>query len=1528
MLRAVLSMIVLYSLFIFVGCNVAVEYFVSKYGVSHKHCGAETNPCGSLYGTSLNIENMSLSEEFIINVFDGQNETEMIRYKNNPNNHNPCLPVTFSETKQIHITFNASIITDFSTWFPPNICFGPYSNEYMFDGAKTLSLNNLVVNNARINIGVIRSKYDNTTIACYNCTFINVSATTIHALFHTHSSVYFVDTIFNTITTLQNIVHADHILEKSQDNAERIITIQRSSFNNINAQQSLLNLERSGNDFEHPVTMMLSDCVFHNISGRFSIINDGTYRTNVNMTNIAINVTTGSIYHSKHVGPSFINMTNISISTAQLLSSDYCLVKYALFHFATLDKSIIKDINILYTFDANKSCHVQDANKSVIYNNAINASCLQLYCTNPIATISNFGQIKVHNITIDIAISSEQRSNSQGQFIQYKYEYADDDTALIQNRNTMEITNMVIKKSMCDNLIFNGGVLTVTNLSFIPVNDIDFNPNSLQSETTIYQSGDHWAELFVYNSHFVGSRNQIYAIAGQVEIVDSVLEKASKAVYIQYGTHFLMNNCKIQHVGLYYGVFVWSEYGDVYKTSGVQILNSQFINVFNNVFKSYDPQGLLYITNTENISLANNTFNVNTSQLFYNISAQNIGFKIGFSPLTMLSNINARVVSNYFGENTLEPTTPWIYVYFNLGLNCMSGNIWNNYALNVQGTNITSCLRPELVHYLNEGVENQLYGYINETLFNIFSYFIIDAQSNIDVVVELNQSNLALDNINFEVTNQNETNNGLYSIIYQGQDSNLFLVDSYVTKNDNISYDISYNEDECQVKYNDRLSTDKQFISALWIHCHDTLNPTIYSIKSKLNQTMNSNNTKLVDHLSITKLNFTTLTSNNSYYPGDLIKFQYHVTDRLDTVFSYNFTDKLTVNLTFKTFTATTEIEVTGCPICENGLLINDVSLSDNIGEQYTINISVENKLFIPTNPSLLVNIIGCAIGYSPDHHNFTCVICNTGYYNLKSNNVKDCLNCRPKKNTGIECIGGQINVAENHWVGFDENGLKSAQCPSKYCCSQKNCNYINDKEALSAQNRDYHSVLCSQCKKGFSESIRSVNCVECKQRIYWEYLSFPFGIATLWTAYFLIISSDASQSNQNTDRKCCKCTCGKMKPELFKDKDILSWFKTIINRNILYYEQALSQVLAYGSYLVLLSVFAQIFNFSFVGNSSNGTSWCFIDGLTAKQKILLDLLVPFMVLLLMITIHSITKCFGCKTLCRKRKLNFGQAFMSMILFMIGGIISVLLRLLNCQKIGNYSVHFYFGENCYGETYYGSLLALICIIAAFTLMFFRLRNIGVSCENENSAAVLNDENSVLNTFVSKYKPAYYYWEYIIFIRRLLISIFSVSENDTTFQSLLVPIMLCFLVSHVRCKPFIFDEANRMEAILLSSIIFIVVLNLSHSGYIDPWFKNYVISFLIVLPFILIIHYFYVFIKPQRDIREQDLSHSDIDYHVLENNDNDPVNDLLKLPTENKDDGQENNSKSGKQIRKTSRSVFSVISVNSKLTSMNDESQTD
>ena len=98
--------------------------------------------------------------------------------------------------------------------------------------------------------------------------------------------------------------------------------------------------------------------------------------------------------------------------------------------------------------------------------------------------------------------------------------------------------------------------------------------------------------------------------------------------------------------------------------------------------------------------------------------------------------------------------------------------------------------------------------------------------------------------------------------------------------------------------------------------------------------------------------------------------------------------------------------------------------------------------------------------------------------YNLFPSDVEYYISCYPELNQMIDCHDKRIDIASNYWMGITENSqIISSICPNKQCCQASNeCDFISNKELLCASGRDYQSILCSECKDGYTEAMNNAS--------------------------------------------------------------------------------------------------------------------------------------------------------------------------------------------------------------------------------------------------------------------------------------------------------------------------------------------------------------------------------------------------------------------------------------------------------------------
>ena len=255
------------------------------------------------------------------------------------------------------------------------------------------------------------------------------------------------------------------------------------------------------------------------------------------------------------------------------------------------------------------------------------------------------------------------------------------------------------------------------------------------------------------------------------------------------------------------------------------------------------------------------------------------------------------------------------------------------------------------------------------------------------------------------------------------------------------------------------------------------------------------------------------------------------------------------------------------------------------------------------------------------------------------------------------------------------------------------------------------------------------------------------------------------------------------------------------------YYEQGVAQILSTVSTASWTTALSGALDISTQQTASGVTSdddeWCFINGLNAKYKIILDLIVPVMVCILMAMIFVISRCvFRTEIVIMGKAVNFEAAGLAVFLFIIGKVLDTLLKMMSCQSVGTQSVHFYFGfEDCYQATFFVSIFMLMFIALSFGAVFLFARKL-----TEQQRA---DPNRFINKLSKRFKPRYWYWEYVLFVRRLVIAHFAVGSSEMIEQLVFIVVMMMFIGIQWKLTPFLSTETNQAEYVLLCGLPIVI-----------------------------------------------------------------------------------------------------------------------
>ena len=1122
--------------------------------------------------------------------------------------------------------------------------------------------------------------------------------------------------------------------------------------------------------------------------------------------------------------------------------------------FGSADYVIMSQITVIYTYDALMHCY----DYGYLSNIIINATSKLLVCKNPVMFINNKGQTIIDGIHVDIDIFHQEIIKQKYPDFKYHYfEYQGDiEYPFILNQGVMNISNALITNTIAEDFIYNQYRLSLSNVTILNgYNEDKYDPNDLHSNQILLQSGSE-SFLYIVDSLFIGSGKGVAVQVGSATILDSSFQNSLFAIVTIASDEFIMKYCKIKNNGHYYGSFMSDYDSNRFRTTGFIIWGGKRVELSYNTFSGFDPRGLLYIAASSSILLENNVINVDISGLYYHVPCEYIHFEYGL--LTYYSSTDTNTIDNkfYYPHNMSLPKGS-IWYDENYGTNCLSGNVFTNHALYVHKTDITSCFRKGMIQcVINKSVhcQNEIYGQIEPLLFDHeMSIFITGAINKTEIITAV-QSNIALDNINITIL---PTAN-VSSIFLSGNKSNIMLFDSYITK----GHDISFYNESCQLMQNDRLLNDTNYLSSLLLSCK-----LIKESGVNIMNSMASPVTSFVTHLSPVQLNLSANSSN--YYPGKSLTLNHMIMDKIGNNIYSNFTPKLQVNIETKLFSTFLEIFQGGqCPACDGGILINTISIKQDVGSVLILNLSIIDNVLYATNSKISVNITGCPIMYNPSPTNYSCIPCDTDNYNINPFNVENCTSCDPKENSFIKCKDGTITIEPNYWMKITTSGnIISSICPQNTCCQNSDsCDYLSDKDSLCAPGRNYSSTLCSVCNDEYSVSMDNSNCIQCYKQFYFQYLLYAFGISIIWVLGITMTTSDKYREDSFSKVRPTKCrilrrNLHRMQRVLSK-QDLILILKTMWNTNIMYYQQSLSQLLSQGSYRLLFSVLLRTFNLSItnISGSNENDGICFIHGLTSKHKILTDLVAPTFVSIIIFVLFLIAKCKKNKVIIifGKRQISFSKTFITMYLLLISSILAVLFRLLHCQTIGASTYHFYFAyEQCYGATWMMALLSLILIVASFSFIFIKLRKMTI-VDRQNPG-------NGLSSLMTKFKPQYYYWEFVLFMRRIIIAFFAASAFDNNYKLVFIIILSVFLYLQHEYQPFITYQGNKMEFILLRCLIFVVVLDMT--SFINSTFEQILIASSIIFEFILFAYLMirYAFSSKLKTSEKIDINDVSMDY---------------------------------------------------------------
>ena len=1482
------------------------NYSISQNGTDTLNCSTGNSSCGTLYYVSTLIDdiirNPTTEDSYIqIYIIDGQNEDEIKSYLNNTRSfpiYHPCLLMPLLLNNHyfvyIHIWFNNA------DWYP-SICQSlnrtQIINSHMFyikgvrSTGATTALHDLRIKNMAFGSGAALMAILWTNVDFFSTNNLNIS--NIFCFTDSDSWDYEILSFWYSFTSHREIMIRASFTNISVINS--VIPFMQSSQSLYITNCTWQNLNTS---LQFPnLAFCIGDYIYVNyLTLNISYI-QGSYLFQVwkyisIKDSRLINIRKGGIcrcYYGECTKGEVIR-NEITLNQAQG-SQGFSIFEGGM---------IFADNVIIYYYDLYKHCFTNG-----IYQDQY-AYVIRVYCLNPymLLFIEDYGlesSPTVQNVELSIIYINNNgdiislddyrvhvaqnynftQASIANQSLIIPFEFQEDTDPLIMinvhNSDTIHFQNISFNK-----YLFGGTIiglfsyssdmnLSINEFQLKNGNESDFNPNDLIATNFAVFKYHHDVIFEITNANIYGVKRSIINATWPISLTlrNVSFHHAYSAIISQISV-LLVESSSFYSLGNYFtDITYYGESGNsTLPPIYLEISNaSKNVNhIENSVFSYYSTSGILGLLNPCSFIFHHNLFNPNMDQSHWyrNIPA-NLGFASNVEGLVSLDYnsmhacgskdifANIQLVNNTFGQNNIDPMIPSVRLQgtkdseFNSSA-CLTGSMFYNYALLAINATVSSCARPQLANNVMANKVNKLlqcgdieYGPFNFDLLTLQNIFLID--NGTMSIIRIDNGLFAMDNMILDIMVP------MTEPIIHFKNSTVMLVDTVINNVINMNTLFGYDHDANVVNYCRQYYQTSDQITQFWIS-YDNRNIDI-----------NSSAIEYVNHLSPISIELKGV-MNNTYFPGGQFIMDYKVFDKYHNSVPSSAFAGVVLDIQSADLFVSESVTIShiGCPACDKGIYFANVIMED-VGETYNFIVSEgQNGGFFTSN--ITIEIVGCQRGYGISTSGQQCELCADGYFSITGG---DCYSCDElKTNKAITCSNGdQIIIKQHYWMGFKDDDMSqiiSAHPPAGQGCTLiQGCNYLLNKPSLCAENRNSSSIMCSECIHGYSELFLSHACGKCDKNMNHVWLFAPFGMAVFVVISVLICKSSkphsySEPSNSNEKKPRCLCNCCRkcyenMMYALKKQEYLYNMIKIMVKKCILYYQQSISQIFLESDISLNLASFSAMFNLSFYDSASStkaGIGLCFFDGMTAKDEILANLIAIGMIFLLLIIIYTMYRLMCPKWTFLEMKPHFGKTFVAILLLCIGKISSVLFKLLACQNVGDQMVHFYFGyDECFDGLWWIALIGLIITCMVFIIF-------SISLYRMDDLQRQHEEN-ILRPLTLAYKPQFYYWEFVILIRRLLIAFLTVgfgADNAYTKCVLIGVLFICVRLQ-TTYQPFKIHEANNMELNLLICIIMIVVIDMV-SDELDEMLIYIILTMLIVFPFISL---FWWIMKYQRKKKE-------------------------------------------------------------------------
>eukprot|EP01083_Nonionella_stella_P218978 784795_1 len=463
------------------------------------------------------------------------------------------------------------------------------------------------------------------------------------------------------------------------------------------------------------------------------------------------------------------------------------------------------------------------------------------------------------------------------------------------------------------------------------------------------------------------------------------------------------------------------------------------------------------------------------------------------------------------------------------------------------------------------------------------------------------------------------------------------------------------------------------------------------------------------------------------------------------------------------------------------------------------------------------------------------------------------CFSCG-KNIGGFECLGKSVvNVQSGYWIAakldnrfvsliddklasLNNYTISSIRCASGYCCNDRNgCDYFDamQKGELCAEGRNVSSITCSACDNNLSELLNSNSCGVCRESKY-SYFGALYVTSLIFSGLMIFVFSKPpnvwNQMKSKTEIEQVDWYRILIKDE----QDIV---KTLVLKVILYYYQAMTQILSTRNIVPLSqfeSTLLSLANFEIPSSLGGSSGICFIANIQSGLHEILISYSFYVFLFFNAAVFAILS-YNIRILASFKPF-IKTGMISVVLMCAGPMLSTSFKLVACLSIEDFGYfHLYDSrKQCFGFFWIFGLIMILIICVVFVVFWYLVFTQSV-LERDN-------ESNRYRSLVNKYKSNVWFWEFVLFLRRLGIALLtSINYIASSIISIgLISFIVILFGLQAKFNPFKYARANVLETISLFGLVSIIIcVNFINAADEYHIYIMWYFTFLIAMPFLVV-----------------------------------------------------------------------------------------